>query len=383
MKGIMKRIVGIALSVAICISFMPVLGNGAYAETINGNKVIPETDGTDVMIDAKSVYTGKVDAKYYTINLIRTGDTIKLSGTIAQPYSFGVVMVDDANHIVGQGSGKYQRTLNATIDMNKYDVGYHTIVVQLWKTSNLGNSSAQAEDLWYAEKQVTNLKATPNYNGVFDVYSTYFTYNPFDFGKNMGGYYLYMDYSADGGKTWKTSGYMKVNSIQLYRQQSYKISGLKPNTVYKTRIYYGKNTTYALDGKTYFIKGPVLNTTTIKTGAAAKPAIKSIKVKAKSVKKHKIKHYGYYTGVYLYTEKFYTYKVKVTVKLKKKPGTAGIWINGKYVKGNKKKYTVTLPGSAYSVKKPKGKKYGLVIASYQNPGYGGYSPLYTTKKKIK
>ena len=98
--------------------------------------------------------------------------------------------------------------------------------------------------------------------------------------------------------------------------------------------------------------------------------------------------YWYYVGGAAFyhkawTEKYYTYKVKVTVKLKKKPGAAGIWINGKFVKGNKKKYTVTLPGSSYSAKKPKGKKFKVNVCSYKGKSYGGLSPLYKKTKKIK
>ena len=89
------------------------------------------------------------------------------------------------------------------------------------------------------------------------------------------------------------------------------------------------------------------------------------------------------SGRVIEVEKYYTYKLKVTVKLKKKPGTKGIWINGKFVKGNKKKYTVTLPGSSYSAKKPKGKKFKVGICSYQGKSFGGLSPLYQKKLKIK
>ena len=116
-------------------------------------------------------------------------------------------------------------------------------------------------------------------------------------------------------KTWSRSGYMRSNMIKLMIEQSYKLSGLKPGTSYRTRIRYGTfvtySTDYAGDGKSHFFGGPVLRTTTIKTGAATRPPIKSVKAKAYNVKYHKVKHYGYYTGVYLYTEKFYTCKIKI------------------------------------------------------------------------
>lgn len=225
----------------------------------------------------------------------------------------------------------------------------------------------------------------PTYAGVFEVYSTYLIYAPYNIGWSNRAYDLYMEYSADGGKTWARTGYMRANWIQLATDQRYQINGLLPNHYYVTRIRYGE-----WDGN-QLILGPAVGTGTYKTGPAKAPAVKSITCKAVKVKRHKVRHpagYYWYGSVLVYqkawTEKYYTYKVKVTVKLKKKPGTAGLWINGKFCKGNKKKYTATFtPQINYSAKKPKGRKWGVVIASYQNKSYGGYSPLIQKKKKLK
>jgi hypothetical protein len=210
-----------------------------------------------------------------------------------------------------------------------------------------------------------------------------------------------MEYSANGGKSWQRSGYMKYNMITTASRQGYKISGLRAKTTYKTRIRYGEYVTYQTgaggDGRSYFFGGPVLNTTTIKTGSSTKPKIKSVTLKATKVKYHKLKWPGYYNVVggsvfwhNSYVEKFYTAKVKVTVKLKKKPGTNGVFISllgqTKWKKGNKKKYTITFtPTYNYWLKNPRSGKYKLQVQVYsgQNSSWGGYSPVYSKKKKVR
>ena len=160
------------------------------------------------------------------------------------------------------------------------------------------------------------------------------------------------------------------------------------DTIDKTRIRYGQVVTYSTDvagdGKSYFFGGPVLNTTTIKTGSDTKPAVKSITAKAVNVRYHAVRHYGQYTGVYLYTEKFYTCKIRVTVKLKKKPGTAGMFINGKWVKGNKKTYTKTFsPYPNYYFSHPRGSgKFTVTLRTGQSKKWGGYSPTVSRTKKL-
>ena len=226
-----------------------------------------------------------------------------------------------------------------------------------------------------------------------------------------------MEYKPSKSSSWTRTGKMVANQIKLKLDQGFNMSGLKSNTVYNTRIRYGSfatyarlnpsnfgitlaqfqkvfatNRTYLGDGKTYFFGGPVLNTTTIKTGKAKKPKIKSVKVKAIKIKyhKHRVAGHYYWTGYHYvwigpYTERYYTCKYKVTIKLKKKPGTKGIWVNGKYLKGNKKTYKTTFtPYPNYFTKKPPKKlKYKVTIKSYQSKDYGGFSPAYSKTKKVK
>ena len=243
-----------------------------------------------------------------------------------------------------------------------------------------------------SEKAYAESAPQPDYNGKFTVYSTYFNYYPFR-GGNMSAvsavfrakYSLYMEYSTNG-KTWKRSGRMQGNLVQSLYSQGYRIGGLKPNTKYKTRIYYGDDYGKRLS--------PYRNTGTIKTGQKSRPVIKKVTAKAVNVKYHKTTRsgYWYWTGYsYIWTRpvkmKYYTYNVKVTVELKKKPGTGGIWVNGRWLKGNKKKYTTTFklvhPWNM-SVKKPKGNvKYTVSVQTGQAKSYGGYSPTWKKKLKLK
>lgn len=181
---------------------------------------------------------------------------------------------------------------------------------------------------------------------------------------------IYMEYRVRGG-TWQTSGKM-TNYLTTY-----KIDGLRSNTNYEARVYFGY-----WDTKGRFYRGPYSGIINFKTGQAKRLKIKSVKVKAVKVRKHRATYYGWYTGLPLGKYKYYTYKVKVTIKLKKKPGAKGIWINSKKLKGNKKKYTATF-GTFSSYTKPKGKKFQIYAYSYSDGTVGGYSPMYSKKKKIK
>lgn len=352
------------------------------------------------------------DSDIFTWSVSVSGKKATVKGTIKKPYkelvTFGGLYMDGLSSANQEGEPLFSDSFTRTIKMSKYDIGYHTLYAVFFAAAdgtNVYDAIANAQQTGNydnilstsrAKKKVASkITAKPNYSGKFYyVYSKYFEFYPFDFGKNQAGEKLYMEYKIKGAKKWKRSGYMQANAIKLYAEQCYKIKKLKPNKIYKTRLRYGRYVTYSKDiggdGKSYFFGGPVRNTKTIKTGKSKKPAFKSVTVKAVKVKKHKVKHpaYWYYIGGAAFyhkawTEKYYTYKLKVTVKLKKKPGTKGLWINGKFVKGNKKKYTVTLPGSSYSAKKPKGKKFKVGICSYQGKSFGGLSPLYHKNKKIK
>lgn len=235
------------------------------------------------------------------------------------------------------------------------------------------------------------ISEAPTYGGVFEVYDTYFNFYPYDMAMQNQRYDLYMEYSGDGGATWARTGYMRANFIKLFPQQGYKIDGLAPNTDYLTRIMYGST----IGGQ--FVTGPALATQNVKTGAAGAPAIKKVTLKAIRVKKHRVRHAGYYNLVggmlfwhKAYTEKYYTCKLKLVVKLKHKPNTNGMYVSvggqGVFLPGNKKKYTATFtPTVNYFAKKPKkGRyRYDVVVRSAQSDTWGGYSAPWSSSKKVK
>ncbi len=348
---------------------------------------VPSAGTGDELFAADSINyktKGNIPSSYHNLTITQSGTTVKVTGTVAQPWSLAYLYVDGTE--VASLSGQ---SVNSTINMNNYATGYHTVALGVL------NYTDKIADIIGKKYIVSNtITAKPGYNGVFEVYSNYLNYFPYDMAGNNAAGNLYMEYIPSGGKTWARSGYMKRNSIKLYIQQSYSIKGLRPNTVYHTRIRYGTYATYSTgwggDGKSYFFGGPVRNTTMIKTGVASKPAIKSVQVKAVNIKYHKVRHPGYYNYVggtlfwhSAYTEKFYTCNVKITVKLKKKPGTKGLWINGKFVQGNKKTYTAKFtPYPNYYAKRPRGRyKYLVSICTGQDAKWGGYSPLYQKNKK--
>ena len=334
--------------------------------------------------NAGSVYTQStpVHSSYYNVNITQSGSVVSVQGTVSAPYAFYGLFVDTTR--VAEVTGY---SVNSSIDMNSFATGYHTVTLGLAYYPPQGNPSFV--ELIGRKYMVSNtIYERPDANGRFEVYSNYFNYYPYNVGYQNSAGDLYLEYSADKGKTWKRSGYMRSNLIQLLPTQGYKIGGLKAKKVYKTRIRYGTYVTYSTsyegDGIQYFFGGPVLNTTTIKTGASVKPPIKSVTAKAVNVKYHKIRHYGKYTGVYLYTEKFYTCKVRVTVVMKKKPGTKGLFINNRWLKGNRLSYTTTFtPYPNYYSKHPRGRgRFSLSIMSGQNKSWGGYSPVWSKTKRL-
>ncbi len=157
-----------------------------------------------------------------------------------------------------------------------------------------------------------------------------------------------------------------------------KISGLKSDTDYQVRTFYYKMTTY--NGQSYPMYGPFA-TTTVKTGKSSKPAVKSISVKYVKTFTTKLHRDGYWDAFGKWNDSYdgtgTNTKYKITVKLKKKLGIKGLYINGKLVKGNKTTYTATFsePG------KLKGKKVTVMVASCNDLKVGAYSA--TLKKKVK
>ncbi len=295
----------------------------------------------------KATVTGKV-----------TGDT------------FSDIYVDGSSINAGI-SGKASFT--KTIDMKNYDVGFHTI------SARLTNHDVQVVYKYAVPTYIYSKPSIKRAN--FTTGSKYFVF------ENSGNYYskdsscgVYLDYKKKSGKKWKS------NYGPVANYSSGKKTGLKPNTPYYIRAHYGKKVSYG--GKTYFFSGKETGkksgTVKVKTGKKRKPPVKSITItKAKQFKKV----YAYTTWIYIGGYGYPTYHTytqwytsfKVTVKMKKKPGTYGIYIGNVRVKGNKKKYTADFTVTG----KQKGKKLKVAVCTYQNPVYKGYSPAYKKKVKVR
>ncbi|MBQ2677720.1 MAG: hypothetical protein IJF96_02280 [Firmicutes bacterium] len=400
----------IFLSLLISFALVFTSGQFVFAGEIN--------DNINDMIPAKVPKTSLgVPAGSYTVSVANVSGGFTIQANIPAKYTqapyyyvFGALFVDGTKvkDFTGETSIAKQK-----ISLEKFSTGYHTAFLQLYD-SNTG----LLQRLIFKEKiKYNGITSKPTYKGVFDVYSKYFNYYPYNIAMENQAHPLYMEYKLLKARKWRRTGSMTANAIELYTSQGFKISKLKANKKYRTRIRYGTyakynkitpsdfdltleefhkilgtSKNYIGTGKTYFFGGPALKTRTIKTGKAKKPKIKSVKVKAIKIRfhKHRVAGHYYWTGysyiwIRPYTEKYYTCKYKVTIRLKKKPGTKGLYINGKYLKGNKKKYTTTFtPYPNYFTKKPpKGQRYKVKIRSYQSKQYNGFSPVYSRNKKVK
>lgn len=267
--------------------------------------------------------------------------------------------------------------------MKKQHNAHRRIVTVVLSLSLIMTCLPFLTDTAYAETTLPK----PDYNGVFEVHSTYFVYSPFSAGGGNNPYIwtrfyspkVYMEYSKDG-KHWKRTGYMQCESVKGPLAAKYRIGGLRPNTAYRTRIYFGDDSGNRIS--------PYRRTIAIKTGRKKRPSIRSVTARAVNVRFHRTYKPGYYywTGYHYVWIKgtvmeYYTYDVKVTVKLRKKPGTNGIWVNGRWLKGNKKSYSTTfkIPSPHnMTVNHPRGNiKYTVKVQSGQSRRYGGYSPAWT------
>ncbi len=338
----------------------------------------------------------------HSVQITQNGGIVSIRGSIPAPYVlFGVIV--DATAVTDQLFGN---TVDFQFDINNgsFSTGYHTVYVGIGVQNPDGTVRFDNQVVEQKYVEANTISAQPTYTGVFEVYHNYINYYPYNMAMENTAGPLYMEYSADNGKTWNRTGAMTSNLIKLMIEQGFKFSGLKSNTTYKTRIRYGVEaaypTEYGGDGRSYVFLGPALKTTTFKTGKKKAPKIASITAQAINVKYYKNRvqpHYEWTAGYHLvwigsWTERFYTCKVKVTVKLKEKPGTKGLWIGftdgsgtqEKWVKGNQKTYTATFtPYPNYFSKKPKGNySYQISVRSGQSKSLGGYSPRTTKKKKL-
>lgn len=305
--------------------------------------------------------TQELNLKSFKAKMNHPKRILNINATFTKDVYFAAVIIDGNQDNVVRSYNSPGLAISDSLSMANYSsLASHTVTLVYWFSND-------KYDYSYADRAFKlSMYAKPSAKGSIEIYHNHIMYMPSP-DPNLVNYKLRLQVLRKG-KVVKTSGLMSA-------VQTYKIKGLKPNTTYKIRTFYYYNGYQGTD------TGKVLNLGTYRTGLKSKPAVKSIKVKAYKVKKKKQKVYGAYTGLYLGKRTYYQYKLKIIVKLKKKPGNK-IWINGKKFKGNKKKYTVKL-GTFTSYSKPKGKKYTVAMYTYRNASWGGYSPMYKKVKKIK
>ena len=263
-----------------------------------------------------------------------------------------------------------QHSFKKEIDTKEFDIGYHTLSAKLYNGDIINFPSAFPTHI-YDKAEIKNNSDFLTVGSNFVNFTPYYTVESYDG--------ISLCAQIGNGKKWgNVYGPFKSYTAQKISKFDNKTK-LKPNTKYKIRVFYYKNVKYG--GESYSFKGPFSKEITFKTGPAKAPAIKSITAKCISQKKNKIGNSAYWdaNGVFhpSYSGTIWKTKYKVTVKLKKKPGTKGIYIGDKKVKGNKTTYTVTIT----DVGKLKGKKVKFGICSYNDDKVGSYSP--TVKKSVK
>ena len=342
------------------------------------NLILNAEDGQTYCFRVK-FYSGSSAYVYFEEDIFDASITAKVDKSTGKATVSGTATGDtfDSLYVDGEQcnvdiSGK--ETFSVTVNMKNFDVGYHDMYAVLTKHSD--------DDYW-----VYNATGVPTY--IYKAPTNYLSYywtgnKKFKFSYDGSTYKnckVVLEYKKVGG-AWKKTKALTPGKV-------FTKTKLAIGKTYKVRTYFVYSGTYK--GKKYTFTGKnmgkVSKTQSIKT-AAAKPKIKSIKITGakitSSTYRQPIYYYNPWGGITidfvngpLVTE--YNTTATVTVKLKKKPGAAGIYINGKLVKGNKKVYKakVTFDG------KKKGKKVTIKVYSYQSTKYKGYSPKASKKVKIK
>ena len=318
----------------------------------------------------------------------RSNGELSVAGSISGDTFKNLYILDSSGNQVADGStyvsGK--RSFSFILDMSVLPVGEYCIY-----------ASTKGKRSYYDGARSEIYSVPANKASRYETYSKYLFFTPADTSyekDNKCG--LYLSIRKKGAKAWKTYGPLTEKS---------RIKGLKPSKTYQCRAFYRTNEKVMTNEGAYvYISGldnKKYKTITVRTGKAKLP-VKSVKVKAVSVKKYVHKRYGPATGLYLGKEIWYTYRLKVTVKMKKKPGVKGIYINGKRVKGNKKTYNVkfarvnSMMTGKHVVKRyskwwkqddiykiPRGTKYKVMIYGYSNKTYKAYSPIQKKTARIK
>ena len=266
-------------------------------------------------------------------------------------------------------------SFSAEIDMDDYSAGMHDIYAELT------NHPDQDFYVHNAQGVPTSIKKAPsNKIGYYETGNKYIRYTYKGNGYDDCG--IMLEYRKGSG-AWKKVGPIKPGNTK-------KISKLSVGKTYSIRTYFcvkGKfnGQPYEITGKDF---GKVSKVIKVKT-AAAKPAVKSIKITGAKHVSYTYQQPVWYrtwigTTLYIYLDHYETIKAwkttyRVTVNLKRKPGAAGIYIDGKKLKGNKKTYSAKMETSG----KMKGKKLKVKVYSYQSNQYHGYSQKVSKKVTVR
>ena len=292
-----------------------------------------------------------------TVHGEATGDTFKYIYVDG-----GTAYESDYDHVNVDGLTSFTKK----IDMKKYSVGQHKISVYMY----------DHEDEIFADKPVvTGIYKKPS--NKYNYYYSSYNYVKYQYGTSYDYDYdvrLVLEYKVGSGKWKKAKGPFDTGKIV-------KVKGLKAGKTYKFRTYFAKNVKYG--GKTHLISGKkkyLSKAIAIKTGGK--------KLAVKSLKTSRVKQYSrtftihfYNYGMYAYSRTYVVWytEFKINLRLKRKPGAAGVYIGNVRLKGNKKKYSTTMTISG----KMKGKKAKFSLMSYQHTKYYGYSKKITKKIRIK
>lgn len=311
--------------------------------------------------------------------------TLKVDASVTGD-TFSMLYITDLDKNVLSSTALDTAAINEKVSIAKFPVGAYSIVLQ----TKLGR--------FYDNQFIAAVYSKPTHKkSQYETYSKYLYYKTpakvtYNSDPDCG---LYLDIRKKGAKKWKTYG--PLTSAKT----STMIKKLTPNKNYQVRTYFGKKLT--IGESSFFISGKdkeckKYTTLTVKTGKKKLP-IKSVSVRAVNVKKHTHIIPGYVLNN-VGKETWYTYRLKITVKMKKKPGVKAVYISGKKVKGNKKTYSVkfaeqsSIMTGKWIVKPyrkyykhtiaqiPRGTKYEVKIYSYSNKTYKAYTPIQTRKPKI-
>ena len=317
--------------------------------------------------------------------------------SISSPFKNLVIYDGEGNQCDTVSSGvDGEKDFQFTFDVSKYDVGLYSMVGMLKNGTMLDLSIySPSEDAYYKTYFMSPILEKPAIKCNSDFFSTgynYICFRPyFNVPKDshtqeaLFGYIWLQLYDTKTGEWGDKYGpfdsYENLYTAYFKGNKSDGGTKIAANRTYKVRVLYRKEVKY--NGTDWTLEGPASNVVTLKTGKSTKPAVKSMTAKATKVKKTKLitkAHWDIYGKWHPYSEEtIWTTTYKITVKLKKKPGTKGMYVGGVKCKGNKLTYKATFTDSG----KLKGKKVKIGICTYNDDKVGGYGKPYSKKVKIK